>query len=167
MKRDYEIVQQEGLAEVDGTTRPRLFGFDITEGMVDLARQRLVGYANASQLRQGDLLNSESYIFGRAKSGFDIIFAYDVIQQLPPNLQFEACELMVRNLAPRGVAMVFDHDRHSSYGQTMAFKKFVTNYLRVALVPRYYCNASYPPLAGFAARLAESESGESGKVAIF
>jgi hypothetical protein len=42
----------------------------------------------------------------------------------------------------------------------MARKKFLTRYLGFRLVPRYYCNAKYPPLAEFAQRL-NAESGIS------
>jgi hypothetical protein len=38
----------------------------------------------------------------------------------------------------------------------MGFRKLVTKYLGVALVPRYYCNARYPALSRIASTIAES-----------
>jgi hypothetical protein len=36
----------------------------------------------------------------------------------------------------------------------MARRKILTRYLGLKLVPRYYCNAAYPPLERFRQRLA-------------
>jgi hypothetical protein len=37
----------------------------------------------------------------------------------------------------------------------MAWRKFLTRYFGLRLVPRYYCNASYPPLERFRRRFAD------------
>lgn len=126
------------------------FGFDLTPGMIDLARQRLAAHVPADHLHPGDILNEPSYVFGTPDQTFDVIYTYDVIQQLPGDMQFQACLTLLKKLAPGGVAVIFDHDRQSWYGIKMGFKKFVTKYLRLRLVPDYYCLGRYPPLAWFA-----------------
>jgi hypothetical protein len=70
-------------------------------------------------------------------------------------MQWKAVETMLGRLAPGGRLLVFDHDCKSGYGRRMGFKKFVTRHLRIPLVPRFYCNAGYPPLGVFANRIAD------------
>lgn len=130
-----------------------VYGFDITGEMVDVCRSRFAGRVSPTQFREGDILADSSYGFPDGTDKFDLIFAYDVVQQLPRNLQYKACTTMVSNLAPSGSVVVFDHDSQTPFGRKMGFKKFVTQYLRLPMVPRYYCNAKYPPLRRFAARL--------------
>ncbi len=129
------------------------FGFDITPEMAQAARERLEGMVPPANIAVGDVLDPATYRFESGPQHFDLIFAYDVVQQLPSRDQFEAFQLMCSRLAPGGVLLVFDHDRQSRYGRRMAFRKFVTRYLGVPLVPRYYCDARYPPLAKFARHL--------------
>jgi SAM-dependent methyltransferase len=130
------------------TTEGRMhhyYGFDLTPGMIEVARQRLGERIPPDHLHQGDILQDASYLFNDAQA-FDLIYAYDVIQQLPPRLQLAACKAMLHRLAPGGVAVIFDSDRHSLFGLKMGMKKFMTQYLKIRLVPEYFCNASYPPL---------------------
>jgi SAM-dependent methyltransferase len=144
------------LAQHIGTRRRkalRLFGFDISDRMVELARGRLGDAGSSEDIRRGDLLDAASYRFANATDGFDVIYAFDAVQQLPPERQYECCRLMLEHVRPGGVLVVFDHDARSPYGRSMARKKFLTRYLGFRLVPRYYCNAKYPPLAEFAQRL--------------
>jgi len=129
------------------------FGFDLSDRMIEVARNKLAGQIDATHIQRGDLLEEAAYRFDGVGNGFDLIFVFDAIQQLPPSRQYEACELMVEQLAPGGVMLVFDHDKSSPYGRKMARKKFVTRYLGIPLVPRYYCRAKYPPLNKFAERL--------------
>lgn len=124
-------------------------GFDLSDGMVALAQRRLAD----AHIQQGDLLDPAAYRFDVATAGFDLLFAFDVVQQLPPRHQLAACRLMAQQLAPGGVALIFDHDKASPYGRAMGRKKFITRYLGVPLLPRYYCDARYPPLARFAQQL--------------
>ncbi|GAB4394853.1 MAG: hypothetical protein Tsb0032_23840 [Kiloniellaceae bacterium] len=132
----------------------RLYGFDLSGKMVEVARRKLAGLAAPEDLRSGDLLKPDSYAFDGAEAGFDVIFTYDAVQQLPRRRQFEACELMLRHLAPGGLALIFDNDSRSPFGRRMAKRKFLTRYLGLKLVPRYYCNAAYPPLERFRQDLA-------------
>lgn len=129
-----------------GFTDPQLFGFDLSGRMVDIARQKLRGLATPGHLRTGNLLERPSYAFADAPAGFDLIFTYDVVQQLPRACQVEACRLLAAALAPGGLALVFDNDAASRFGRRMALRKFLTRYGGLRLVPRYYCNARYPPL---------------------
>jgi SAM-dependent methyltransferase len=131
----------------------RCYGFDLTSEMVQVARERLSPRIPAEHLRQGDILNYESYVFGGSDQRYQIIYAYDVIQQLPRGLQFSACQVMLRHLAPGGLALIFDHDSESLFGREMELKKFVTRYLGISLVPDYYCNARYPALGRFTAQI--------------
>ena len=124
------------------------YGFDLTPEMVELARIRLSGRSTCSSadLRQGDILGDSAYIFDNGPPTFDLVIAYDVIQQLPRELQTEACRATLRHLAPGGIAIVFDHERASFYGVMMGAKKLATRYLSIPLVPAFYCNARYPML---------------------
>lgn len=141
--------------QLDRPDRPvACFGFDLSDGMVELAGRRLAGRPGGVHIQRGDLLDPASYRFADAPDGFDLVFAFDVVQQLPPRHQWAACRLLASQLAPGGVALVFDHDKASPYGRRMGWRKWVTRYLRVPLLPRFYCDARYPPLSRFAGRLA-------------
>ncbi len=140
-----------------------LYGFDLSDGMVELAREKLSDLVDPLHIHRGDMLDAASYRFSETASGFDLIFAFDAVQQLPPRLQFTACERMLDRLVSGGLLLVFDHDKLSPYGRQMARKKFITRYLGIPLVPRYYCNAKYPPLSRFARQLA-SRPGVSARV---
>lgn len=135
-----------------GDAPPRYYGFDVTEEMVDIARLRLPDLP-PSQLRQGDILIPESYSFSNEKPEFDVIFCYDVVQQLPRDLQLPACETMAAHLADGGVAMIFDRERNSLFGRAMGCAKFLRRYMKIPLVPGYYTAARYPPLNRFAREL--------------
>jgi SAM-dependent methyltransferase len=143
------------LLDGSGRQRHRLFGFDITPAMIDVARRRLATSVPPQQLQVGDIMEDQSYAFDGADKQFHVIFAYDVIQQLPRRLQLDACKSMLRHLATGGVALIFDHDSLSAYGVKMGFRKLVTKYLGIGLVPAYYCNARYPPLGRFARAISE------------
>jgi len=137
-----------------GVGEARLCGFDLSGNMVEVARRKLAGLADPADLRTGNLLEPASYGFAGAEDGFDLILTYDAIQQLPRRQQFATCELMVGRLAPGGIALIFDNDSQSPFGKRMAWRKFLTRYFGLRLVPRYYCNAAYPPLEQFRERLA-------------
>ncbi|MDQ2695108.1 MAG: class I SAM-dependent methyltransferase, partial [Pseudomonadota bacterium] len=136
----------------DSGSRHRYYGFDLTPEMVEVARGKLAGQVPADHLRAGDVLDPASFAFPTDQR-FDLIYAYDLIQQLPRSLQLAACRMLRDHLAPGGVVVIFDHDHFSRYGQKMAWKKFATRHLRLPLVPEYFCNAKYPPLAWFLSRL--------------
>ncbi len=140
-----------------------LFGFDLSDGMVDLARRKLAPETDVKHIKQGDLLDGASYKFDGEPAKYDMLFVFDAIQQLPPAHQFDACALMVEQLLPGGVILMFDHDSASPYGRAMARKKFLTKYFGIPLVPRYYCNAKYPPLSEFAAEI-DRRSGVSAEL---
>jgi SAM-dependent methyltransferase len=129
------------------------YGFDLTPQMIDVARRRLAGKLPPEQLQTGDALDDRSYTFPGGPRLFDLIYSYDLVQQLPRRAQFDVCRQVLKHLSPAGVAVVFDHDRSSLYGAIMGAKKLATKYLAIPLVPRFYCYARYPPLAAFARRL--------------
>jgi SAM-dependent methyltransferase len=139
-----------------GHTNSRLCGFDLSDRMVEVARQKLGGVADPADLRAGNALERESFAFPGIAGGFDLIFTYDVVQQLPRQQQFGACLAIAQALAPGGTSIVFDNDAETRFGRRMAFRKFMTRYFGLKLVPRYYCNAAYPPLDRFRRRLAEA-----------
>lgn len=132
------------------------YGFDVSDGMVELARRRLMARHESVAIQQGDLLSKASYVFESAPNGFDLIFVFDVVQQLPRRLQYVACEMILDSLRPGGVALLFDHDRKSEYGRRMGRRKLITKYLGIPLVPRYYCDARYPPLSAFAQQISRT-----------
>lgn len=130
----------------------RYYGFDLTPEMIEVARKRIPELP-PSRLRQGDITAAESYMFDSEEPLFDVIFCYDVVQQLPQQLQFLACETMATHLRDGGVALIFDQDRNSAFGRAMACMKFITRYFRIPLVPPHYTAARYPPLGRFARML--------------
>jgi SAM-dependent methyltransferase len=132
---------------------PALYGFDVADGMVAAAEQDLTDVNSPVHVQRGDILDPGSYRFADGQGRFDIVFAYDVVQQVRPRQQFAALERLVDAVKPGGRAVIFDHERWSRYGLRMAFRKFVTANLGIPLVPRYFCAASYPPLAGSARRI--------------
>ena len=137
-----------------GLTRPRLCGFDLSERMVEVARTKLHGIAEPSDIGCGNVLDRQSYAFDRLRGGFDLIFIYDVVQQLPRGLQIDSCHVIADALAIGGAALIFDNDAESPFGRRMALRKFLTRYFGLRLVPDYYCNAVYPRLNRLRQRIA-------------
>lgn len=133
----------------------RLCGFDLSERMVDVAHEKLRDLAKEPDIRLGNVLEPQSYAFAGLEGGFDLIFTYDVVQQLPRARQIEACLTIAGALSPNGIALIFDNDAETRFGRRMAVRKFLTRYFGLRLVPRYYCNAAYPPLEKFRQRIAE------------
>jgi SAM-dependent methyltransferase len=140
-----------------GVAQMRLCGFDLSDRMVALARTRLNAVASHSDIRSGNVLDRKSYAFEGLEGGFDLIFTYDVVQQLPRAQQFDACQTIADALAPSGMALIFDNDADSSFGRRMALRKFLTRYGRLPLVPGYYCNAAYPRLERLRRRMEGEE----------
>jgi len=127
--------------------RAVLSGFDLTPQMIEVARNRLKGTANPVSLKVGDISDESSFIFSvdaQIIKEFDVIFAYDVIQQLPTSLRLRAIQNMLSRLKKSGKVIIFDHDMISFHGLKMLLKKKITKYLHIPLVPRFYCLASYP-----------------------
>ena len=141
-------------ADEEGTS-PQLFAFDLTPGMVDLTAQRLADRPRPPAVQVGDVLDPSAYRFDGVDA-FDLVYAFDVVQQLPKASQLRAVETMLHAVAPGGTLVVFDHDRTSRYGRTMGLKKWVTRHTPIGLVPRYYIESAYPPLARFAERVDRS-----------
>lgn len=133
------------------------YGFDLTPAMIDIARKKLSKYVPPDHFKEGDILKEDSYAFNGSNQKFDLIYTYDVIQQLPRRLQLTAFQAMFSRLAPGGVTVVFDHDKDSSYGRKMGWKKFVTRYLKIKLVPEFYCNARYPALGKLSRQIADMD----------
>lgn len=130
-----------------------LYGFDLTPGMVDLANTRFAGRHVPAHLWVGDVLDRSAYRTAGADE-FSLVYAFDVVQQLPKADQLQAVETMLLAVAPGGTLVVFDHDRTSSYGRRMGLKKWLTRHTPIKLVPAYYTESAYPPLRQFADRLA-------------
>lgn len=141
-----------------GQEHQRLYGFDLSGRMVDVAQVKLRDAAQTADLRVGNVLEAQSYDFDGIAGGFDLIFTYDVVQQLPRGRQLDACRAIVRALAANGTALIFDNDSQSRFGRRMAVRKFMTRYFGLRLVPRYFCNASYPPLEKFRHKIAVENS---------
>ncbi len=134
-----------GILERAGHTG-QYFGFDLTPEMVAVARRKLGPRVPPQNLRVGDVLERDAYIFPGARPKFDVIYAYDLIQQLPRAQQLRGCETMASRLDPGGVLVVFDNESRSAYGAKVGAKKFLTQRFGLNLVPRFYCNARYPAL---------------------
>lgn len=125
----------------------RLKGFDLSNSMLKIAKANFAGENVSVDVIVGDILNPKTYFeLDKYQKGFDLIFVYDVIQQLPRNKQLEACLLLSSKLNSDGKVFIFDQDCNTIYGMKMGIKKFLTRYLGFSLVPKYYCNAKYPAL---------------------
>ena len=144
---------------------PQFYGFDVADRMVESARETLAPLDAEVRLQRGDVLETEAYRFNDDRATFDLVFAYDVVQQIAPRRQFEAVCRLADVVKPGGAAVVFDQERWSRFGLRMAFRKFVTANLGVPLVPQYFCAASYPALARTARRVAAASDMEAEVVA--
>jgi SAM-dependent methyltransferase len=122
----------------------RWFGFDLTPAMVSVAAQRLSGVVDGVVLAAGDVLDADSYNL-RPGGRYELIYAYDVVQQLPRRDQSEAIETLLWHVAPGGTLVIFDHEAHSVYGVLMDARKRLSR-LGVPLVPSYYLTVRYPRL---------------------
>ena len=130
----------------------RWYGFDLTPGMVRLAEQRLARMSDTVSFSVGDVLDDDAYL--RHPGGnYDLLYAYDVVQQLARSDQMEAVETLLRHVAPGGTLVVFDHDADSLYGILMAVAKRLTR-LGLPVLPAYYLTARYPKLGRVRASLA-------------
>ena len=78
-----------------------LRGFDLSAEMVGAARQRLEAVGIAAELVVGDILDDDAYAFPHVIR-HDIVFAYDVVQQLPRELQDSAVTQLYRHVADGG-----------------------------------------------------------------
>ena len=123
-----------------------LRGFDLSSEMVGAARQRLAGAGIVAELGVGDILVDDAYAFPSVVR-HDVVFAYDVVQQLPRDLQDVAVEALYRHVADDGWLVIFDHDADSRYGRTMGMKKWLRRHLGVPLVPYHYIHSRYPSMA--------------------
>jgi hypothetical protein len=130
-----------------------IHGFDLTPALIEQAKLRMTSRLPAANLWVGDILEAASYRQPPSDAGYDLILTYDVVQQLPRRLQLLAVETMYLHLSFGGVLLIFDNDCQSAYGRKMAWKKFLTKYVGLPLVPRYYCAAHYPGLKTLVAKL--------------
>jgi len=143
------------LAEVAAMTaaKPRLLdGFDLSADMITEARQRLDLADIDAELRVGDVLDGAAYN-GQGGHEYEVVFAYDVVQQLPRAMQPRAVAEMYRHVAPGGWLVIFDHDAGSRYGRVMGTKKLLRRYLGLPLVPHHYIHSAYPHLGRLRADL--------------
>lgn len=143
----YWLLTGADLAQSSSFKNIELYGFDLSEEMIDLARNNLTKLPHQSQLHVGNLMEESSFEFEGANE-FDLIIVYDVIQQLPYRLHRAAVRTLLRRVASGGYLCIFDHDLFSSYGIRMSIKKFITKYLGVPLLPVEYCDAVYPNISG-------------------
>jgi len=123
-----------------------LRGFDLSSEMVGAARQRLATAGIATELGVGDILEDDAYRFPPV-TRHDLVFAYDVVQQLPRGLQDAAVAKLYGHVEAGGWLVIFDHDAGSRYGRTMGLKKWLRRHLGVPLVPYHYIHSRYPSMA--------------------
>lgn len=135
----------ELLARADRPTHNR-YGFDLTEEMVAIASDYLAPTLPADHVHVGDLFADQAYVFD-TPSPFALIYAYDVIQQLPASIQLDGVRSVFDRIPPGGFLVLFDQDAATPAGRRMALRKAVTRYLRIPLVPRFYLVARYPRAA--------------------
>ena len=122
-----------------------LYGFDLSTEMVQHAQSRMQALDVTAQIETGNALEKSSYVF-HGESRFDVIYTYDVVQQVPVGEQYTLILLMLEHVKPGGALIVFDNEAQSEFGRKMAFKKFLRKYLFLPTVPGYFCHAKYPKL---------------------
>jgi SAM-dependent methyltransferase len=123
----------------------RLHGFDLSPEMVEAARQRFANLGSTVDVQVSDLFDPRAYDFDGTVQ-HDAVYAFDVIQQLPGDLQARAVAALYDHVAPGGWLLIFDHDRRSRYGRVMGLKKWLRRHFDLPLVPRFYIHARYPDL---------------------
>ena len=96
------LAEAHALLAAAGERPLALYGFDLTAEMVAIAADKLGRLHDQVAVHEGDILNADSYRFDGLDGGFDIVFAYDVVQQLPRARQAEAVRTMLAQLAPGG-----------------------------------------------------------------
>ena len=133
-------------ARVADPSTVELRGFDLSAEMVGAAEQRLAAAGIAAELAVGDILDDDAYVFPPVIR-HDVVFAYDVVQQLPRELQDGAVRQLYRHVADGGWLVIFDHDAASRYGRTMGLKKWLRRHLGIPLVPYHYIHSRYPSMA--------------------
>jgi SAM-dependent methyltransferase len=143
------------------TRSVELRGFDLSHDMVAQARTRLGRKQVPADVWVGDVLDDRAYEY-EGGAEHDLLFAYDVIQQLPSGLQATALTTMLRHVAPGGWLVVFDHDAASSYGRTMGARKWLRRHFGVPLVPRHYLYTTYPSIRRLRAELVRSDAAGIG-----
>jgi len=142
-----------GELERGGDSSHQYYGFDLTPEMIEVAHERLRTIPPA-HLRIGDIMAAGSYAFDGEASLFDLIFCYDVVQQLPPQLQLQACEMMTAHLTTNGTVLILDQDCHSLFGRAMGYANLLKHRFGLPLLPTHYTATHYPPLGKLAHRFA-------------
>jgi SAM-dependent methyltransferase len=145
------------LAELDAAARAKsrpvtLFGFDLSPDMARAAGERLARAGVAAEVRVGDVFDPAAYVFD-GDDRHTVVMAYDVVQQLPHDMQHAAVDAMLEHVELGGALVVFDHDARTRYGRIMGAKKWLRRYLAIPLVPRFYIHARYPDLKRIARSL--------------
>jgi hypothetical protein len=93
--------------------------------MIRIAEKRLSKQPNRVILGVGDVLDDDAYSLHPGGT-YELVYSYDVVQQLPRTEQVEAVETLLRHVAPGSRLVIFDHDAHSLYGFLMAAAKKIT-----------------------------------------
>lgn len=151
-------------ARVLGPSGASLAGFDLSPAMTDVARVRLADIDPPVELHVGDVLDDLAYTVG-ISDRHDLVFAFDVVQQLPREVQWDAIVVMLRHVEEGGWLVVFDNDAKSRFGREMGFKKWLRRYFNIPLVPRFYIHARYPDLKSLR-RQAEQASKGSAEILV-
>jgi len=122
----------------------KFYGFDLSDKMIELAKKNL-NFFSQILIKKGNILDTESFCFDDV-SIFDIIFCYDVIQQLSSEDYLKAIYQMLSHASKNGLVIIFDNEKFSFYSFKMTFKKMITKFLKIPLVPLEFCNVRYPSL---------------------
>lgn len=132
--------------------RTKIYGFDLTPEMVDLAKKRFSDVKSSSNaevgfLRSGNATEIESYLPENENNNgrvYNLVFCYDLLQQLPANLRIRALKKMFEVVKSGGCVIIFDKHKYSIPNLKMALRKLITRHTSFKLVPEFYLNASYP-----------------------
>ena len=138
-------------------------GFDVTPEMVLAARQRFHSLTNSrfqiGFLRVGDITKLDAFSPPKETNGrggrYDLVYCYDVVQQLPETLRLSAIENMLAVTRQDGIVVILDKHRFSAHGIRMAVRKWITANTRWKRVPDFYLLARYPSMTRLARQFRE------------
>lgn len=128
-------------------------GFDLSEPLIALARTRPDTPRCRFVWRVGNVLDH------RPRAPADVVFAFDVLQHVPPGDRPRAVANLVAMLRPGGFLILADNDNWAPDALRMRLRKWLTRHTPLQLVPANYLLARYPSFRRLRAAV-EASGGE-------
>ena len=129
--------------------RLRLEGFDLSDELIRVARQRPTPANCEMKLDVGNLVTY------RPAEPADVVFCFDVIQHVPKPDRPAALRNMLAMVRGGGLVLVADNHKWAWAAIKNSVRKWLTRYTPIKLVPRGFLLASYPSFVWLEAMLGE------------